>query len=142
MPYRAMKTSRNLRAVRIRGLPAWGWVIASVLLMFQGLTIAVPQCNLSAAAAIEQSSTVGMTAATSMPMMAHSGDHGAGSCDHCLSHTQDHRCAGFHGCNVQLAVVTAPFIAPGLTRLAVILLPAVPPRMSTLAFDAPLRPPA
>lgn len=82
----------------------------------------------------------GMSDHFAKPMAAPSDTH-ASTCEHCHSHTQGHGCLGFHGCSAPLAAPSAPSVSAGLIALPLVLLPVALPRVSTLAFEPPLRPP-
>lgn len=77
-----------------------------------------------------------------MPNDAHPDHSALAGCQRCHVHTQSHGCSGLlHGCNAQLAAARPSSLELRAVQLRVEVLAAALPRIATLAFDPPLRPP-
>ena len=139
--FEPMKTLRTSRLSRPRRLTALGWVFAWMLLAIQGVAVAAPQCDLADVAAGMEAYMPDTNDPSAMPMSVQP-DANPSDCQHCHSHTQAHGCLGFHGCSAQLALFAAPLISLRFPPLPLNLLPAGLPRLSSLSFDPPLRPPS
>lgn len=68
-------------------------------------------------------------------------EQSAAVCQHCQSHTRGQDCPGLHGCSAELAPVMSIAVTPRIRQVRLALLLATMPRIVTLAFAPPLRPP-
>ena len=82
-----------------------------------------------------------MSTHTGMPMDSHPEAATSVVCQHCHSHTQGHGCSGLHSCTSQLAAARPLSLTVRIIQLHALLFPAALPRLATLAFAPPLRPP-
>ena len=116
--------------------------MAWILLATQGVVAAaVPQCSAADPESNMESTMAPMSTHAGMQMDSHPEAATSVGCQHCHSHTQGHGCSGLHSCSAQLAAARPLSLAVRIAQLHAVLFPAALPRLATLAFDPPLRPP-
>jgi hypothetical protein len=86
-----------------------------------------------------------MTDHSAMPMQsmatAQTDGHRSVSCEHCQLRTNGHACPGLQGCSALIAALPDSSATPRVGQLQLALIPTAVPRIATIAFDPPLRPP-